>query len=222
MKTINSRRSPRSDDITTINLRRSPRSDKKWMVEVGGKKVNFGQKGYEDFTMHKNEKRQGSYISRHSRNNENWEDWSTPGFWSRWLLWNKPTIKKSIESIESQFPIHVNVQQNDDGEMMIESHRSSQMMISDNDRQYSMIKMSRRRKKGKEVEEDEEEEKVEVKKEGSGDIIMSKSRGRKNGKETYNKKQGEIRDKKDEEMLKRMDDILLQNDHILFPRLQNQ
>lgn len=219
MKTINSPRSPRSDgDITTINVRKSPRSDKKWTAEVKGKKVNFGQKGYEDFTMHKNENRKKNYISRHSGNNENWRDWFTPGFWSRWLLWNKPTLQKSIESIESQFPLHINLQQNDDGEMMVESHRSSQMMISDNDRQYSMTRKSRRRKKGKEAEEDEEEEKVEVKNK-KGSLIMSKSRGRKNGKETYNKRQGEIRDEKDKEMLKRMDDILSQNGNILFPRL---
>ena len=53
---------------------------------------------------HKNEGRKNRYILRHEKN----EDWSksginTAGFWSRWLLWNKPSIKESYEDIKKRF-----------------------------------------------------------------------------------------------------------------------
>jgi hypothetical protein len=209
---------------TPVILKRSPRSDKKWLVKVDDKNVNFGQEGYQDFTMHKNEERQNNYINRH-RKNENWGNWFTPGFWSRWLLWNKPTLKESIESIESQFPIKIIQQDDGGGGMMMTSSSTSQMMIIDeNNNQYNVRKTSRRRKKSEEaVEEVEEEEKVEVKKKNN--VIMSKSRKRKNGKEIFNKIEGKINDKKDEEMLKRIDDILSSHNNdnnFFFPRLQNQ
>ena len=55
-------------------------------------------------TQHKNEGRKNRYILRHEKN----EDWgksgiNTAGFWSRWLLWNKPSIKESYEDIKKRF-----------------------------------------------------------------------------------------------------------------------
>jgi hypothetical protein len=37
--------------------------------------------------------------------NENWlkSGIDTAGFWSRWLLWNKPTIKESYMDIKKRF-----------------------------------------------------------------------------------------------------------------------
>jgi hypothetical protein len=29
--------------------------------------------------------------------NENWEDPTTAGFWSRWLLWEKPDFKDALK-----------------------------------------------------------------------------------------------------------------------------
>ncbi len=68
------------------------------------KKIYFGAAGYSDFTKHKDEARKQRYIKRHEKT----EDWSksgidTAGFWSRWLLWSKPTIKESYEDIKRRF-----------------------------------------------------------------------------------------------------------------------
>ena len=57
-----------------------------------------------DFTIHKDEDRKNRYINRHKKN----EDWGksgidTAGFWSRWLLWNKPTIKESYQDIKRKY-----------------------------------------------------------------------------------------------------------------------
>ena len=66
--------------------------------------VKFGAKGYSDFTKHKDETRKSSYILRHKER----EDWSksgilTAGFWSRWILWNLPTIEESLKYTIKKF-----------------------------------------------------------------------------------------------------------------------
>lgn len=67
------------------------------------KTIKFGDAKYEDYTIHKNKIRKQDYIERH-KTRENWEDPMTKGFWARWLLWNKTTIKKSIQNILKKFP----------------------------------------------------------------------------------------------------------------------
>ena len=93
-------------DDTIVYLSPSTRSGKKWMVEIDGKTVHFGASGYEDYTMHGDDKRKDSYIARHS-SREDWNDPHTGGFWSRWLLWNKPTIEESIEDIERHYTLNI-------------------------------------------------------------------------------------------------------------------
>ena len=82
------------------------KSDKKdnkyFIITDSGKKVYFGASGYEDFTQHKDVLRKKAYIARH-RKNEKWNDKNTAGFWSRWLLWNKPTIEESYNFIKEKF-----------------------------------------------------------------------------------------------------------------------
>lgn len=89
-----------------VYLRKSSRVDKKYMVIVGGKTVHFGASGYSDFTKHKDSLRKHRYDQRHARR----EDWTrtgirTAGFWSKWILWNQPTIAKSVKDIEKRFHI---------------------------------------------------------------------------------------------------------------------
>lgn len=78
---------------------------KYYIITNDNKKVYFGASGYEDYTIHKNLKRKELYIKRHSKMNENWtkSGINTAGFWSRWLLWNKQTIKESYEDIKKRF-----------------------------------------------------------------------------------------------------------------------
>jgi hypothetical protein len=81
--------------------------DKKYKVTLpNGNTIKFGAKGYEDYTTHKDIKRKKLYIARHKKN-ENWNSKYTAGFWSRWLLWNKPTIAESIKNIEQRFKITI-------------------------------------------------------------------------------------------------------------------
>ena len=87
-----------------IQVSRSERAGKKWKAELpSGKTVHFGQAGMQDFTRHGDPKRRESYLARHRPN----QDWSkggvgTAGFWSRHLLWEKPTVRGAAKALASK------------------------------------------------------------------------------------------------------------------------
>ena len=73
---------------------------KKWTaIFPDGHNVSFGAAGYEDYTIHHDHERMLRYVTRHQKR-ENWSDPYTAGFWSRWLLWSKPTMKEAIKETE--------------------------------------------------------------------------------------------------------------------------
>jgi hypothetical protein len=87
----------------------STRKYKKWtVVTPTGKRIHFGDNRYEDYTIHKDKKRYLLYLKRHEKN-ENWtfDGVETAGFWSRWILWNKPSFDKSINNTERTFGIRI-------------------------------------------------------------------------------------------------------------------
>ena len=72
-----------------------------------GKKIkttNFGQKGASDFTIHGDEKRKQRYLDRH-KERENWNDYMTAGSLSRWILWNRKSLKSSIADYKRKFKL---------------------------------------------------------------------------------------------------------------------
>lgn len=99
---------------------RSPHPAKKLRATLSdGTTVDFGARGMEDYTTHKDARRMSSYLRRHGgltskeyanakrldtpklrqsmaqihqSTKENWRDPRTAGFWSRWLLWSEPTL----------------------------------------------------------------------------------------------------------------------------------
>ena len=82
----------------------SDKKDKRFEARIDGKKsIHFGAKGASDFTIHKDPGRKQRYIDRHSKN-EDWNDPLTAGFYSRWILWNKPTITESVRDTNRRFP----------------------------------------------------------------------------------------------------------------------
>jgi len=93
-----------------VKLFKSPKIEKKWRVVFeNGKHVDFGQKGYSDFTIHKNPHRMKLYVQRHSGMGETWSKrgFQTAGFWSRWLLWSKPNITEAKKLIHKKFGLDV-------------------------------------------------------------------------------------------------------------------
>ena len=104
----------RSNQKYNIILKKSTRFDKKYMVIVelfksnSKKTIHFGAKDYSDYTKHKDPERKERYITRHKKT-ENWNKSgiTSAGFWSRWILWNKPTLKGSISDTEKRFNIKI-------------------------------------------------------------------------------------------------------------------
>ena len=81
----------------------------KFELENGRTKTtHFGAKGYKDYTIYykqdpelANQKRE-SYIERY-RVNEDWNDPTSAGSLSRFILWEKPSIEASIKYYKNKF-----------------------------------------------------------------------------------------------------------------------
>lgn len=117
-----------------VKLIDSPKADKKYraiLVDLG-KYVDFGGKGYSDFTIHREPERMRLYVRRHGgfvtkkmlrlerpkeiintlihvtkSTKEKWskKDIDTAGFWSRWLLWSYPSMPKAKAFMKNEFGI---------------------------------------------------------------------------------------------------------------------
>ena len=86
-----------------VVIRKSHRLEKKLEAVIDGTKtVPFGQAGASDFTIHKDPARKERCINRHKKN-ECCDDPTTAGFYSRWLLWNKPTLKQSLSDLNNKY-----------------------------------------------------------------------------------------------------------------------
>jgi hypothetical protein len=93
-----------------VTLRKSPKPEKKWRVVFeDGSHVDFGQKGYSDFTLHKDPLRMKRYVHRHSGMGETWskKGLHSAGFWSRWLLWSKPSLPQAKRFVENKFHLTI-------------------------------------------------------------------------------------------------------------------
>jgi len=91
-------------------IKRSHKPEKKWdadFVKADGREIvqPFGQRGYSDFTKHHNTTRKNRYIARHARMHEDWTDPTRAGTLSRFILWNKPTLRSSIRSYRRRFRV---------------------------------------------------------------------------------------------------------------------
>lgn len=95
-----------------IIITKSTKGDKKFMAIITSdsrkKTVHFGASGYEDYTIHKDYERMLRYTNRHQSR----EDWTingirSAGFWSKWILWNKPTLQGSIRDTAKRFGLKI-------------------------------------------------------------------------------------------------------------------
>lgn len=93
-----------------VDIKKSTNKEKKLMAIFYNnekqkiKTTHFGASGYSDFTQHKDEERKQRYLERHKKN-EDWDDYTSAGSLSRYILWNKPTLKASIEDYKKRFKL---------------------------------------------------------------------------------------------------------------------
>ena len=88
-----------------VVIRKSKTPSKKYDAIINGNKtVSFGASNYSDYTLHKDPDRKQRYINRHKSR----EDWNktgieTAGFYSKHLLWNKPTLQQSTNDLNNKY-----------------------------------------------------------------------------------------------------------------------
>lgn len=91
-----------------LHIKKSTRSGKKRMavfenLETGRTKtIHFGAAGMSDYTIHKDKERKKRYLARH-KSRENWNNPITAGALSRWILWNKPSYRESVNDYKRRF-----------------------------------------------------------------------------------------------------------------------
>jgi len=95
--------------ITLYKLYNSTNPTKKYDVYVENynnkiKKISFGGKGYSDYTIHKDYDRMLRYKNRHKH--DKIYDITKPGFWSWWVLWNKTSLKSSLNDTKHRFKLY--------------------------------------------------------------------------------------------------------------------
>jgi hypothetical protein len=102
----------KADGILSVKLFPSPIKTKKYRAVfyedgIEFRHTDFGAvkedgKPYSDFTQNKDEERKERYIERH-RENEDWGNPYSAGALSRWVLWNKETLRDSWNDYKYRF-----------------------------------------------------------------------------------------------------------------------
>lgn len=95
--------------VKLIKIVKSSKAAKKYdayfKLDNGKEKVvSFGQAGASDYTIHGDDERKERYLRRH-RARENWDNPLTAGALSRWILWDKKTLKASIAKFKRKFKL---------------------------------------------------------------------------------------------------------------------
>ena len=88
-----------------------------FLVDGQERRISFGASGYRDYTLisdktskfylpNKSDRDvvKASYIRRHEKR-ENWNDPMTAGSLSRFLLWERPTLKGAIKAFKKRFKL---------------------------------------------------------------------------------------------------------------------
>ena len=97
-----------------LSVKPSDRADKKYTAtfcmcqgptkccDKERKKVHFGAKNSSTYLDHNDDSKKSAYIARH-RVNENFNNPTTAGSLSRFILWNKTTLSASIADFKKRF-----------------------------------------------------------------------------------------------------------------------
>ena len=89
-----------------IRVSKSPIGTKRLRaVFQDGKRIintDFGDPHMDNYTIHHDKARREAYLSRH-RHNENWNDPTSAGALSRWLLWNTTSLQTNLELFKKRF-----------------------------------------------------------------------------------------------------------------------
>ena len=90
-----------------VVIKKSTKPEKKLMAVFSldngrTRTTHFGSAGMDDYTKTKDDKQKSRYLTRHRRR-ENWNDPLSAGALSRWILWDLPTRRASIQAFKKRF-----------------------------------------------------------------------------------------------------------------------
>ena len=95
----------KSNEIKLLSIKKSPKGDKKFRATFKAndklKHTDFGAKGMSDYTKHKDIERRSRYITRHKKDLRT-NDPTRAGYLSMYVLWNKKTLKSSINDFKKR------------------------------------------------------------------------------------------------------------------------
>ena len=87
-----------------MKIQPSTRKGKRFMVTFSnGVTTHFGMAGAKTYIDEGDKAKREAYLKRH-RARENWDDPYSAGALSRFLNWNKPTLKESMADFMKRFP----------------------------------------------------------------------------------------------------------------------
>ena len=87
-----------------IEINKSNRKINKYKAVIDGKnEIHFGHSSYQDFTTHKDPKRKENYIARTSNQDHSKANIASPSWMSRFILWEKPTLKSAIDNANKMY-----------------------------------------------------------------------------------------------------------------------
>ena len=98
--------------MSSYKVSSSTRDAKRFMVTKDGRVVtHFGQPGAFTYADGAPQAKKDAYLARHSKNNERWtkKGINSAGFWARWMLWNKRSLRASASDIRARFNVPVTV-----------------------------------------------------------------------------------------------------------------
>lgn len=94
-----------------VTVRRSDRPTKKLVAIFEPRRVvHFGARGYGDFTTYSRQGRaiarakRAQYVARHGAA-EAWTDPARPATLSRYILWEKPTVREAVAAFRRRFRV---------------------------------------------------------------------------------------------------------------------
>ena len=87
-----------------VSITKSERPEKrlKAIFEDPKRTIHFGFKGGSTFIDHQDDAKRKAYIARH-KVRENWNDPTSPGALSRYILWERPTLQSAIGAFKRRF-----------------------------------------------------------------------------------------------------------------------
>lgn len=99
--------------IKLIEIKKSSNKSKKWRAvfeiekdgKISTKTTDFGQRGAEDYTIHKTLARRNRYIDRHMKDVAT-NDPIRAGYLSLYILWNYPSFNGSLRDYKRRLGIY--------------------------------------------------------------------------------------------------------------------